>query len=1142
MGYGDLVRNASDKMYGLDLIDIGSALGDAEKKLGKTNTTIENFKKNSKNAIDSLGKVLASDTSSGDGLGIKTDIAMFGKIGTIMKEAGESTDYLAKKYSVAKQGFTDLGGAIEAGKLDDVVQEYIRFSQRFGESNVDITRNAALLKQGFADASQVTAESVSAIYNEMKKLGESQGISDPIDNAVKNTALLAAGFNSVEEATDAGVAGVDSVLNKIKEIGETDKLWEGLSNDEVADKITEIARAMDLIPENRVVSIDAEGNLTGFVKDAEACAQYLKEIGKTTIDFDFNTTNLDNVEFQIAEAKRVLDTFKNEDGTININAEGAVEAQAVLANLIALKQSLSGEPAVMNVDASKVEGELGSAIKAMQQLQKDMSDYEIKAAIGIDTSDIQSDIQNQIAILDGLSPEIKAALGLDTAEYEAAVASITSTVIDVNAGVKLDEGSLANVQGAVAGITAEMLVKAGLDKSLIDGYTPEDKEATVTYTCDHSDVDGYDPPNLTRYVTYKKKEEGKVGVDGTAHANGTAFAGGNAKHGNWGTKDDGVALGGELGEELIVRDGKFFTIGSDSAEFFAYRKGDIIFNAEQTKQIFEKGKITHGKRRGSALADGNAFAQGNAFEKGTEDPTEAIINRINLRAHELEQQESQIENDIELAEINKDSAKQASLTNDLLTTRRQRLGELASANIEISNAAESVRSANPAYDTSTWFNSQGEATEAYYALYNSANETQQESIKKLFDQLSKYKKAWADNEEEIDDIGIQIARGEKEDIPEIWEEKMDDVVSDIEHKISLRDNATGIDYQANIADYKKIQEIAHERAEAWRAAGYGDDSEEVQKWQDAWWDAQETIDELDWENSSKWIEERNNYNDWALYGDSEIEAWERVIDRLSTDYLRNLDKIKEAELNLFEARKKEFDEGVGFANTYLESQKTLLQAHYDVENSIAEARHEINKELETSMSMYEYLDEETRQLLFNQEDYNKLCKELNKIENDALTLRKDYNAALDGATLETIESITSNYEMQYQTLMKSYEVAKADLEVAKKKAKLNNVLNERNVRMFVNGSWQWVANTEDVANAKAELADAEYAKQVEEAGLTQKEAIDNLTKQQNELGVVIKQFENGVINLDTAVYLAERAMSEVPSAIASMFNNAKSNS
>lgn len=69
--------------------------------------------------------------------------------------------------------------------------------------------------------------------------------------------------------------------------------------------------------------------------------------------------------------------------------------------------------------------------------------------------------------------------------------------------------------------------------------------------------------------------------------------------------------------EIVVRGGKFFTIGDTGAEFFSYKKGDVIFNAEQSKQILEKGKITHGARRGRALASGTAFIEGNAFRFST---------------------------------------------------------------------------------------------------------------------------------------------------------------------------------------------------------------------------------------------------------------------------------------------------------------------------------------------------------------------------------------------------------------------------------------------------------------------------------------------------------------------------------------------
>ena len=374
-------------------------------------------------------------------------------------------------------------------------------------------------------------------------------------------------------------------------------------------------------------------------------------------------------------------------------------------------------------------------------------------------------------------------------------------------------------------------------------------------------------------------------------------------------------------------------------------------------------------------------------------------------------------------------------------------------------------------------------------------------------------------------------------INEAYRDLADNRIKDIEHQIDL---AKELNEYADVTDYyKQIQNVAHEEADRLRAMGYDDNSNEIQDLQKTWWDAQKSIVDWRWDNSNRWIDERNTYNDWNLFDDSEIDAWERVIKWLNEDYPNDLEKIKEAEQSLFEARKKEFNKGTDFGNTYLDSKKTLLQSYYDVTNSIAEAQHEINKELETSKTMYEYLDEDTRKLLFNQEDYNELSEELLDIQYRADKLQRQYKRDLDNSTLETIESITSEYQMQYETLMKSYEVAKADLEIAKKKQKLNNVLNERNVRMFINGSWQWVANTEDVVNAKSELADAEYAKRVEEAGLTQQQSINNLTKQQDELSVVIKSFENGVIDLEEAVKQAEEAIGGMPSALASIFNNAK---
>lgn len=70
-------------------------------------------------------------------------------------------------------------------------------------------------------------------------------------------------------------------------------------------------------------------------------------------------------------------------------------------------------------------------------------------------------------------------------------------------------------------------------------------------------------------------------ANGTAHAHGTAFARGFviSNHayagGKWGLPNDQTALTGELGTEIVVRDGNWFTVGDDGAEFVNLKKGDI---------------------------------------------------------------------------------------------------------------------------------------------------------------------------------------------------------------------------------------------------------------------------------------------------------------------------------------------------------------------------------------------------------------------------------------------------------------------------------------------------------------------------------------------------------------------------------------
>lgn len=108
-------------------------------------------------------------------------------------------------------------------------------------------------------------------------------------------------------------------------------------------------------------------------------------------------------------------------------------------------------------------------------------------------------------------------------------------------------------------------------------------------------------------------------ANGTAHAHGTAFAKGSivSNHayagGKWGLPNDQTALTGELGTEIVVRDGNWFTVGDDGAEFVNLKKGDIVFNHKQSEELLENGYVTSNKGRGHLVgfANGTAYSSGN---------------------------------------------------------------------------------------------------------------------------------------------------------------------------------------------------------------------------------------------------------------------------------------------------------------------------------------------------------------------------------------------------------------------------------------------------------------------------------------------------------------------------------------------------
>lgn len=525
---------------------------------------------------------------------------------------------------------------------------------------------------------------------------------------------------------------------------------------------------------------------------------------------------------------------------------------------------------------------------------------------------------------------------------------------------------------------------------------------------------------------------------------------------------------------------------------------------------------------------GNTKDSGSDNKPDYEDPTDAIINRINLRADELEQQEEEIQNLIEIAELENDYKKQISLTNDLIATRKKRVDELNAANAGLHSYAEELRNSTSNWSEEEWFDSQGNATEAYNNFINSrikagASKEEIEAIKDQFEKISKIKKAWVENDEETVSLNKGILQ-DAEKLNELYVDLHNNVIGDIEH---ARDMTLEADPFADTTSYyKQLQEEYHKEAERLRALDPEKYKEEIQELQQAWWDAEKSIkdsmrDAMDTSIDSidRYIEARKFYNDWEDFGDTESDAIKRKIAIVKKYYAEGIlslreynDTVAELEQEMYDSMKQKALDALDFQSSQTSSLHALTQSYFNVINNISEAQHDIDKELQSSKTMYEYLDRDLRELLFNQKDYNILSGKLLDIQSEAEGLQKRFNNEIQNATKKNLEEITSQYQMQYETLLKSYEIAKADLEIAKKKQKLNNVLKEKNVRMFINGQWRYVANTQDVIDAQNELSDARYSKTRADADLAQTTSLNQIQTAQDVIGTAAKGIENGLVD------------------------------
>lgn len=355
------------------------------------------------------------------------------------------------------------------------------------------------------------------------------------------------------------------------------------------------------------------------VAAGEAKGRIEEMSGDTDMNIQIDVSDIDNTEDKVKTLDNTISQMQNYKTTLDVDSSQVDDANAVIQYCVTQKQMLEA-PAVMSVDTSQVDGELGNALSLLQQFQDAQNSVELQASVGADTSEAQGKVDSLVGEIQGLSPEIKAQLNIDTTSADTITASLQA-------------------------LSPEIMVKAGVDSSAVDAYAAEEKQSSgkVTWDNETGAVDAFaaqvhrssgivswgnetsrvkthfTATGTVNWTNTTPPTKGAGGANGTAHVSGTAHASGSAQYnhlsghaqasGNWATKTGGTTLVGELGREIVVNPatGTWNTVGDNGAEFVNIPAGSIVFNHLQTEALLDRGFINS---RGLAQASGSAMVRG----------------------------------------------------------------------------------------------------------------------------------------------------------------------------------------------------------------------------------------------------------------------------------------------------------------------------------------------------------------------------------------------------------------------------------------------------------------------------------------------------------------------------------------------------
>lgn len=527
-----------------------------------------------------------------------------------------------------KGGDEDVAEAL--GISVDAVQAALKKLRDYGfEVNLD-----------FDDEGQSLDELVSKMEDGSSAAEILQDAIEGIDSSSLSTEDWSNLTTAIQEARDAVVAYQNQQLEQQYQDG-------NLNIDEVQENIDKFIEAQRVLAETQnslspTTNILDNGSFSHALADVQEAQEYLESLPEEIKE----QLNIDPNEW----AERIMN---GEEFDVDINTSTAVSDLDALK--IAAQQAYSvmmEDPTADNIaNFQRYESLLSDLPDAIQtsmyldisqpenaftNFQQMAADYQAAIAVinksefgnvTVDTTQLDNAYQvleNISSVMYNLPDNIQTQLNIQGLSQEEILSKLQANEITIPTELQTPDTtaataevdsfvSYAQSQHPIINIDANLASA----KQAVAAWTPIGKTITINANIR--------PTGATNLVQ----------ANGTAHADGTVGHSLRSdfvrKHhpivhqayygGDWGIPYDQTALVGEIGPELLVRDGKWQLIGQRGTGFQGLKRGDIIFNSAQTEQIFKNGWVTgRGKSIGfnsHAMGTVNPRSFNNAFSSGS---------------------------------------------------------------------------------------------------------------------------------------------------------------------------------------------------------------------------------------------------------------------------------------------------------------------------------------------------------------------------------------------------------------------------------------------------------------------------------------------------------------------------------------------